>query len=142
MSCRRILLAAALMSALAPRALADAATGPSTTTLRIEGVVPVICRVQLSVGAGLIDEDGYADFGAVSEFCNAPRGYRVIIRHPENLEGAAVIRDGVRIPLSPTGETVLTDSARPDIRQSMLRVDAGEEPGRLTHIGLTIEART
>lgn len=138
---KRVAVGVGVLMAATLSAEASSPYSPSSTTIRIQGVVPVICRVQLSNSTGVIMDDGRADFGMAQEFCNAPRGYRVVVRHPANLEGAAMIKDGVRIPLSQTGETILTDSSRPDIRRVRLVVDAGSEPERFTHIGVNIEAR-
>jgi len=109
---------------------------------RISGYVPVLCRVELATSMSVPDEDGIARLGVAREFCNAARGYRVLVNHPAGLEGAAVISEGVRIPLSPTGETVLTDSSHADIRQVELAVDLGDDPDKFRSIGVRIEARS
>jgi hypothetical protein len=140
MSYKSILGAAALMATLGFSAQADAPGNSSSTTIRLRAVVPIICHVQMSEATGVI-EDGVADLGSAREFCNAPRGYRVIVRHPTDLEGAVIIKDGERIPLSAGGETVLTDSHRPDIRSMRLAVETGDAPERFTFIGVNIEAR-
>lgn len=138
---KRVAAGVGALMAVTLSAEASSPSNRSSTTIQIRGVVPVICRVQLSASTGMIMDDGHADLGTAQEFCNAPRGYRVMVRHPANLEGAALIKDGVRIPLSQTGETILTDSSRPDIRRIQLAVDVGAEPERFTHIGVNIEAR-
>ena len=46
----------------------------------------------------------------------------------------------MRIPLSPTGETVLSESSHADIRLVQLAVDLGEDPDKFRHIGVRIEA--
>ena len=91
--------------------------------------------------SGVANDAGIVDFGVAEEFCNAPRGYRVLVSHSPNLEGAAVIAGGVRIPLSPTGETVLTDSSHANFRQVALAVDLGEDPSKFNRLGVRIEAR-
>lgn len=104
-------------------------------------MVPVICRVQLGTSIGRTREDGLVDLGVARESCNAPRGYRVILQHRSDLDGAAVISGGQRIPLSASGETVLTDSQHPDFRTVTLALDPGETAGALNTVGIRIEAR-
>jgi hypothetical protein len=120
---------------------ADSGSSKASMTFRISGFVPVICRVQLATSVSAPDEDGIAQLGVAEEFCNAPRGYTVYVNHPTGLEGAAVISQGVRIPLSPSGQTVLTDSSHAAIRQVDLAIDLGDEPDRFRSIGVRIEAR-
>ena len=90
---------------------------------------------------GVPDEDGIVQLGTAQEFCNAPRGYRVVVQHAPDLEGAALITGGQRIPLSPSGETILTDSAHPDLRTVTLAADLGETPERFRSMGVRIEAK-
>lgn len=141
MSIKTIAAVSAALLVTGFSAQADTGYRNTSTTIRIQGYVPVLCRVQLSNAVGVADEDGVAPLGVAQEFCNAPRGYRVLVQHPADLVGAAVISQGVRIPLSPTGETVLTDSSHPDIRNVFLSVDLGDEPARFQSIGVRIEAK-
>jgi len=133
--------AAALLTAVAAP-LPTFAAEPLSMTFKLRGTVPVACRVQLSSALAAPDASGVAQLGVAEEFCNAPRGYRVLVLHPAGLEGAAIIRDGVRIPLSSTGSTVLTDSRVPAIQQVALAVDVGDAPEEFTRLMVRIEART
>ena len=82
----------------------QAQSGPTQgASARFGGRVPLLCRVQLASAVGVPGEDGMIDLGTAQELCNAPRGYRVILRHPTELVGAAVFRNGQRIPLSASG---------------------------------------
>lgn len=135
-----IIAAAALPAVLAP--LSAAAGEPLNMTFRIRGTVPVACRVQMPTAIAPADAEGIAQLGVAEEFCNAPRGYRVMVLHPSGLEGAAIIRDGVRIPLSPTGSTILTDSHRPAIQRVALALDLGDAPQKFERLMVRIEART
>lgn len=136
-----IAAAAAVLTAVAAPAPAFAGE-PLSMTFKLRGTVPVACRVQLSSGLATPNDDGVAQLGVAEEFCNAPRGYRVLVLHPAGLEGAAIIRDGVRIPLSSSGSTVLTDSSVPAIQQVALAVDLGDAPEQFNHLMVRIEART
>ncbi|GAA0647629.1 hypothetical protein [Brevundimonas lenta] len=133
---------AAVMAMVGASAHAHSGSNRASTTFRIFGIVPVLCRVQLSNSMSAPDEEGVAQLGVASEFCNAPRGYRVVVSHPSDLEGAALIADGQRIPLSAGGETVLTDSSHPDLRQLSVALDLGEQPERFSSLGLRIEAKS
>lgn len=142
MSRTHILLSGAVIAALSFPVQADTGIGSSaSTTIRIQGYVPVLCRVQLDAAPGLPDEEGIVQLGHADEFCNAPRGYRVVVQHSQDLEGAALISGGVRIPLSPSGETVLTDSFHPDLRRVSLAADLGEHPEQFRSLGVRIEAK-
>lgn len=136
------LTAAAVILVSAFSAQADTGIRSSaSTSIRIQAFVPVICRVRLSTDVGMADENGIVHLGSASEFCNAPAGYRVMLQHPVDLTGAAVISDGQRIPLSPSGETVLTDSSHADLRTVLLAADLGDEPDRFRSISVRIEPK-
>lgn len=142
MSRTPVLISAALIAALSFPAQADTGVGSSTSTvIQLHAYVPVLCRVQLDATPGLPDEEGIVQLGHADEFCNAPRGYRVVVQHSQDLVGAALISGGVRIPLSPTGETVLTDSYHPDLRRIELAADLGERPEEFRSLSVRIEAK-
>src|SRR3546814_12038798 len=46
-----------------------------------------------------------------------------------------------RIPLSDSGETVLSDSDQPGFHIRQLAIDVGSDPEKLSHLGLRIEAK-
>ena len=141
MSVKRIAAAVTMLIASAGPAFASVGGDPASATFRIQGYVPVICRVDVNSIAGPMDDQGVVSLGVAEEFCNAPRGYRVIIQHTANLEGAAVISNGVRIPLSAGGETVVSDASHADIRQVALALDVGQDPSRLQSLSIRIEAK-
>lgn len=133
--------AALMMTGFAAQADTGALRSKASTTIGIRAFVPVLCRVQFAADVGTVGDDGIVELGKTEEFCNAPRGYRVIVEHEANLDGAAFISDGVRIPLSSTGETVLTDSIHPDIRSMNLALDLGKDHAQLHSLGVRIEAK-
>ena len=137
-----VMLGAAVIAAVSLPVQADTGFGRKVgTTITLRPVVPVLCRVELNAQPGMPDEEGVVQLGYANEFCNAPRGYRVVVQHAPNLEGAALISGGLRIPLSETGETVLTDSAHPDLRRVSLAADLGDSPERFRSLGVRIEAK-
>lgn len=141
MSFKTVVAALSLLAASTVPAQADVRPASQSTSVRIQGHVPVMCRVQLASSVGVMGEDGVVDLGVVREFCNAPRGYRVILQHSPGLEDATIFRGGLRIPLSPTGETVLTDSTHADIQEVALSIDPGSAPVAFGSIAIRIEAR-
>ena len=124
-----ILLSSAVIAALSFPVQADTGAGDSAST---------VIRLH---APGQPDENGIVDLGFADEFCNAPRGYRVVVQHSPDLEGAALISGGVRIPLSPTGETVMTDSYHPDLRRIALAADLGQQPEKFRSLSVRIEAK-
>lgn len=142
MSMKHMLLAAAtVVMATGVSAQADTGQRTASTTFHISAFVPVLCRVQLAPVSSEPDADAVVSLGVAQEFCNAPRGYRVLVQHAADLQGAAVISGGVRIPLSPSGETVLTDSTHPDLRSVALALDLGDDPSQFRSLGVRIEAK-
>lgn len=142
MSVARFAAAAAALALVALPAQAGAGPGdPVGVTVTLRAFVPVLCRVQLHEAVGAVDEEGVAHLGTADEFCNAPQGYRVLVQHPADLQGAAIIRNGERIPLSPGGETVLTDSSHANVDTLVLAVDVGDDVTRFNRIGVRIEAK-
>lgn len=141
MSMKHILAVATVLMATAVSAQADNGQRNASTTFRISAFVPVLCRVQLASVSSEPDAEGVVNLGVAQEFCNAPRGYRVLVQHAADLEGAAIISGGVRIPLSPSGETVLTDSTHADLRSVALALDLGDDPSQFRSLGVRIEAK-
>jgi hypothetical protein len=134
-----VLAAAALLAGVP--AQAGNGSNSSSITIGIHAFVPVICHVELNGSPGMPGSDGIVPLGMADEFCNAPQGYRVLIQHPAGLVDAAVYRNGVRIPLSPAGETVLTDSSQPALQQLALALDPGDHPEQFTSLGVRIESK-
>lgn len=132
----------AMTMAVAIAALAATpSSGSINRTIHLHAFVPVYCNVELTPSIGGGAENGIIDLGRSQEFCNAPRGYRIILEHPTDLPQAAVISDAVRIPLSETGETILADSDQPAIQFRDLALDLGHEHGSISRLGLRMEVK-
>lgn len=110
----------------------------SEQTIYLRAFVPVYCEVELAPMVAP-SAAGIVSLGQSTELCNAPRGYRVILRHPAGLANAAVIVDAKRVPLSTSGETVLVDSDHPDLHTRQLAFDPGNETGQISNLGIRIE---
>jgi hypothetical protein len=101
-------------------------------SLRFEGLVPVICRA--SIGSTTVHPiRATMALGQISEFCNSPRGYRVVMEHSPALKGARLLVDNAQVPLSTSGSTVVSESHRPGAVQRTLGLSlpAGAAPGTL-----------
>jgi len=132
----------AAVAALAATTLAaPASTGQISKTIHLRAHVPVYCNVGWFPQVGAVSTGGTVDLGMTEELCNAPRGYRVILQHPTDVPDAAIVIDANRIPLSDSGETVLSDSDQPGFHVRQLAIDVGSDPEKLSHLGLRIEAK-
>jgi hypothetical protein len=109
---------------------------PGGYELRIEGHVPVICRVELQNGSAPAGQA--TDLGRMSEFCNNAAGYEVWLSHAQGLSSAAVYVDGQRIALSPTGSTLISHSATAASTVHDLRLDPGAD--QVGNLSLRISA--
>ncbi len=138
---KRSAVAGIVMLASAVAANADSGLGKSSTVFKLTALVPVICHVELEVASSSPNDNGVAPLGTAKEFCNAPRGYRVLVEHAADLPEAAIVQDGVRIPLSPTGTTVLTDSSHPDISKRTLAIEVGNNVERFRSLAVRIEPK-
>ena len=134
-----ILALSSVLLATAPAQAGGGFDGGSNMSIRMHAYVPVICRVKLSTSISPSADEGVVNLGTANEFCNAPRGYRIVVSHTPDLVGAAVISGGERIPLSSSGETLLRQSSHADFRTTQLALDLGEEPSAFRTIGMRIE---
>jgi len=103
-----------------------AAADGTTTTIRLHGVVPTICRAQFSAGQALPNGPIF-DLGTLSELCNNLGGYRLILSHAAGFQNATVTVDGLTRPLSSSGLTVLTDATGPALAQRSVSIDFGTD---------------
>lgn len=110
-------------------------------TINLQAEVPIVCNVQFQPLAGQVEAGGVVAIGTAEEFCNAPRGYRVVLQHPSDMIGAAVLSGVERIPLSQNGETVVADSDHPAVETRQLALDLGHDARRLNRLGLRIEVK-
>lgn len=89
---------------------------------RLSAVVNTVCRLELP-GASTGSNGQVIDFGSFYQLCNSRNGYRVVMRHPANLEGATLFWDGRAVPLSPGNETVIADENHAASKYSDVRLD-------------------
>lgn len=85
--------------------------GSSQMSLDIVARVPVICRTQLT-GTPVATAPGAYRLGALNEFCNNARGYRVVAEYSPSLANAKLMVDGRPVPLGKSGSTVVSQSSK------------------------------
>lgn len=89
---------------------------------RLSAVVNTICRLELPSASA--DANGQIiDFGSFYQLCNARNGYRVVMRHPANMEGAMLFWDGRAVPISQGNETIIADENHAASKYSDVRLD-------------------
>jgi hypothetical protein len=131
-----------LMPALLAMGLLPAAPGGAVpAVIHLTAFVPVYCNVELIPAASAATGDGLINLGTSRELCNSPHGYRIILQHPADLVDAAIISDANRIPLSPSGETVVWNSDQPGFEFRQLALDLGKDPASVKRLGLRIEVK-
>lgn len=133
MRIKMLLAAAAVLGAAT-----SAAAAPNSYDLRLEGHVPVICRVNLENSAASTIQA--TELGRMTEFCNSAAGYEVWLSHAQGLRDAAVYVDGQRIALSATGATLISRSATAASQARTVRLDPGADAGRVGDLSLRIAA--
>jgi hypothetical protein len=128
-------------TAFAAALLWAAPIGASSTTINLTANVPYYCNVELIPAAATAPEAGLVHLGTSRELCNSPHGYRIILQHPVDMVDAAIISDASRIPLSPSGETVIWNSDQPGFEMRQLALDLGKGSGVVKSLGLRIEIK-
>ena len=121
---RLILLGVASGALIAAPAAAPAAAvpGPETsqasTALNLRLTVGVYCSVRhqsTDIGAA---PGGAVRLGTLVEYCNAPRGYELVINYtPGSLRNARVFAGEDQVVLDGSGQAILSRSNGPRIRQ-------------------------
>lgn len=115
-----------------------AATGGAQAAVASYGIramVPVHCQARLIRTAmpAMMQAGGAAaatnnlSLGQLSEYCNAPRGYRLMIRYtPGSLAGTTIRIGEDAVVLNGSGMATLSESRIPRIRSRMISAQAGE----------------
>jgi hypothetical protein len=106
---------------------------------RLSAVVNTVCRLELpsaSAAGGQI-----IDFGSFYQLCNARNGYRVVMRHPANMEGATLFWDGRAVPISQGNETVIADENHAASKYSDVRLDVRGVDVPISSLSFRIESK-
>lgn len=93
--------------------------------IEVSGHVPVICRVSID-SSSIPEATGRVSLGTMTEFCNNPSGYRVVLEHRAFSGPAILIVDGREIPLSSDQASVVSQSSNPAFTKHKVELDLGE----------------
>jgi hypothetical protein len=113
--------------------------GSAQFTIGVVGYVPVICRASVEAGS-VAPVAGTTSLGLLKEFCNSPTGYRVVANYSPALAQAKLIVDGVSVPLSDSGSTVVSQSESAAIADRELALELPSD-GQTGNISFRIEPR-
>lgn len=118
----RLLNVGALVATLGCSAAAQA---ESYGTL-VSYYVPVECTISHRAVASDSTVAGAVALGALHEYCNAARGYRLVVHYtPGTLRGMVLIAGDERVTLDGSGEAVVARSTMPQIRDRVLSAIPG-----------------
>jgi hypothetical protein len=105
-----------------------AAAQPATGTFELKLSVPVHCVVNhQGSGVPFSSEGNLVALGELQEYCNAPRGYELVVTYtPGTLRGARLNAGNDQIVLNGSGEEVVSRVAGPRIQARQLSAEPGE----------------
>lgn len=120
-------------------AAAALATPVLANVVAITARASTVCRIDFSGSAPATLPAGESALGQMTELCNSAAGYRLVVRHPRELDDSYIIVDGQRIALTASAEeTVIIDSDLPGFRQRSIAISLAKN---LDWAGLSFEAR-
>ncbi len=101
--------------------------------------VPVMCNVSTGAGnSGAVDgtaTPGSVELGAIREYCNAPRGYDLVVHYtPGTLKGMTLIAGDARVELDGSGSAVVGHSPIPAIKVRNLEAIPGPQGFDADHL--------
>jgi hypothetical protein len=101
--------------------------GATESSYQLRYVVPVHCTLSYGTGTGSgASGDGAVGLGALQEYCNAARGYELIVHYtPGTLRGTVLIAGEERIVLDGSGSTIVDTSPIPRNRSRSLAAIPG-----------------
>ena len=135
-----VAVAALCASALPAGAFAPSVeVGGAQFTISLVGYVPVICRANVDA-TSVAPVAGTTSLGMLKEFCNSPRGYQVVADYSPQLANAKLLVDGIEVPLSDAGSTVVSQSDSAKIADHSLALEMPQD-GQTGNISFRIEPR-
>lgn len=132
-----------LLGAAFVAASAGQASAAETVDVRVQvhGYVALLCDVHSDFVAAQPAGPAQIDLGVISEVCNSGNGYAVWLEHTPGLHNATLKVDGLARPLSPTGMTLISQSATPGRARQHLFIDLGNSNRQLAAVSLHIMPR-
>ena len=135
-----VAVAALCASALPAGAFAPSVeAGGAQFTISLVGYVPVICRANVDASS-VAPVAGTTSLGMLKEFCNSPRGYQVVADYSPQLANAKLLVDGIEVPLTDAGSTVVSQSDSAKIADHSLALQMPQD-GQTGNISFRIEPR-
>ncbi len=93
--------------------------------IELSGRVPVLCRVSID-NTIVPNATGLVSLGKMTEFCNNPTGYRVVLVNPVINGPATLIVDGREIPLGAQELVLVSQSAGAAVAEHRVELQRGE----------------
>lgn len=115
-----------LSVAVLAAAIPGGSVGAESYGIQLSAQIPVICVLN-HVGAPANSADTSVSLGSLREFCNAPRGYDLVINYtPGSLRGARITAGSSQIMLDGSGQSTIGHSPMPRIREVPISAAPGE----------------
>ena len=111
----------------APVAMAQSQERPQGSVgLNLRAQVPVTCSVRFSAASASVETPQGIGLGSFREYCNSPRGYKVVVSYaPGTLLGAELVAGSDRVVLDGSGRAVLSQASGPRVRERALLIAPG-----------------
>lgn len=122
---KRLIFIIAALSGLGGPTMAD--VGEANRSITLRGYVPLVCRAEY-VPAIAFQTDGVVALGSVREFCNAGRGYRVVVEFTPTEDPGSLILNGEEVALDQSGSMVVAEVGGPSILSRDLAYRPGTKP--------------
>jgi hypothetical protein len=117
-----------LATAAAACTLSATPLGAESRSFLIRARVPVVCQVQFRPTGATPIANTVVPLGEISEFCNAPGGYELVVNYtPGTMHGAVIVAGEDQVVLNGSGQAVLTRSPRPRNRARLLSAMPGRQ---------------
>jgi len=123
---RPLLIAVAAAVPLQP---ATAGSGAGGVRIGVQGSVPVVCRATIEPAA---ETSPGRIAGWLVELCNNPGGHSVYLDHSRALAGATAMVDGIAVPLSDSGVTLVAQSPVPTRTRKAFKIEFTAADAALT----------
>lgn len=108
-------------------AVASASAGAESASFHLQATVPVSCFVRhMPTGVPVANAGNPVALGQISEFCNAPGGYEVVVNYAAGtMQGAVLSVGDEQVVLNGSGQAVISRAQGPRIRQRALTAMPG-----------------
>jgi hypothetical protein len=105
----------------------NAPAGAASSGYRLELVVPLSCQVRHSPVSASVMTGAAVSLGQLNEYCNAARGYELVVRYaPGTMEGAVLSLGDDQIVLNGSGQAVISRSSGARMRTRQLAAVPGQ----------------